>query len=456
MTDKNHDSRRRKLLTGVGAAGAAVLAGCTDGGGGETTTTTEETTDGGTDTTTTTTNGGGGSTPVKIGMPLPLSGELAFFGTNNVLGAKYMQGIINDNGGIGGRNVELVIEDTEADPNQALSVARQLINVEKVDALIGFAGPTVFQVTDLVIENQVPLFATTSAGDLVPIHGGYVWMTYPHDLTGGAAIALAASREEFNGIKSYEKMGILIAQGSLYSSFLGPLQDTFEANGGTVTETVQFTGGKGSYQSEVQRVVDSDPEIITVLATPSDSSKIMRAGFNAGYEGQWIGGEDASTPEFLETVPSQLSDGILSIRSTSPEYVDQQTFDDLAAKMAEAVDYQDTEAGIGTWLTYDAMTIIGLAGQRAVEAGKEVNRATISEGIRPIGTPPGEKVTDYLEGKPMVENGDDVDYEGVRSNCNFTENGNVNSPYNVFQVQDGSWETVGFIPSSEVSEYATE
>lgn len=440
-------TNRRKLLMALGAGAMGGAAGCfNDGDAGSESGGTDRTDNGDGNTAS---DGESSDTPLKIGVGVPLSGDLAFFGKNIDPAVRYVADQINSNGGINGREVEVITNDTRVDSDQAVSMVQSFINVDEVDAMIGFTAATLFKILDQVQENGVPYFAATSSGDLVSRGGEYVYMVFPSDLLSGRAIGLTAAREEYNGEQSYERMGLLVAQGGLYRSFIDPIKRGFTAEGGEITETVEFQGGKSSYQSEAQRVVNSDPEIIAVLAGPSDVVKLMRACFNAGYEGQYIGGEDTTTDEFLADAPSELTDGMLATLSTAPEYVDESFKNDVAENLQE---YSERDYGIGAWLAYDAMSVTGLAMKQAAANGNEITRQNIADNIKGIGRPPGETVRTYPDGAKVIDDGGEVDFQGIRSDCNFSEQGNVSTPFNTLQVRDGEWETIAQIPADLISE----
>ena len=75
--------------------------------------------------------------PIKVGMPIPLSGPPALFGEPAAKGAQMYVDEINAKGGVLGRKIELVIRDSKADANEAVRVARELILKENVDFLMG-------------------------------------------------------------------------------------------------------------------------------------------------------------------------------------------------------------------------------------------------------------------------------------------------------------------------------
>ena len=79
-----------------------------------------------------------GEEPVKIGLDNPLTGTYAAVGKNELIGCQYAVEQINAKGGILGRHVELLVEDsTSGDSSTAVQKARKLIDRDKVNFLVG-------------------------------------------------------------------------------------------------------------------------------------------------------------------------------------------------------------------------------------------------------------------------------------------------------------------------------
>ena len=118
----------------------AILAGCSGGG---------ENTPGNSSS-----NGDSGSAPktdgetIKIGLNFELSGEVASYGQSDAEGVELAVEEINANGGINGKQIELVKQDNKSDAAEAVSVATRLTSQENVLAIIGAAtsGNTLAQV----------------------------------------------------------------------------------------------------------------------------------------------------------------------------------------------------------------------------------------------------------------------------------------------------------------------
>lgn len=98
--------------------------------------------------------------PIKVGMPMPLSGPAALFGDPAAKGAQMFVDDLNAKGGVLGRKVELLVHDSKADANEAVRVARELILKENVDFLVGTLtsaeGPAVSVVAK---ENKIVFIA---------------------------------------------------------------------------------------------------------------------------------------------------------------------------------------------------------------------------------------------------------------------------------------------------------
>src|SRR6185312_263856 len=78
-----------------------------------------------------------GETPIKIGMVDPLTGVYAAPAQNEVIGAKLAVEEINAKGGIIGRPVELLVEDSANDVGTGVQKARKLIERDQVNFMIG-------------------------------------------------------------------------------------------------------------------------------------------------------------------------------------------------------------------------------------------------------------------------------------------------------------------------------
>ena len=74
---------------------------------------------------------------IKIGASLPLTGGFSLTGDKHKQGYQLCIDLINNNGGILGRKVDLLVSDNRSDTETALNQYERMINVQKVDLIFG-------------------------------------------------------------------------------------------------------------------------------------------------------------------------------------------------------------------------------------------------------------------------------------------------------------------------------
>ncbi len=106
--------------------------------------------------------------PIKVGALLSVTGPAAFLGAPEAKTLQMLVDEVNAGGGLRGRKVQLVLKDTGGSPEKAISFARQLMEEEKVFAIIGpsTSGETM-AVKNLVEEGKTILLSCAAAEVIV-------------------------------------------------------------------------------------------------------------------------------------------------------------------------------------------------------------------------------------------------------------------------------------------------
>ncbi len=105
---------------------------------------------------------------IKIGAILAETGPASFLGAPEAKTLRMLVDEVNANGGLGGKKVELIIKDTQASPEKAVSFAKQLIDEEKVFAIIGpsTSGETM-KIKDVAQQGKTILLSCAAAETIV-------------------------------------------------------------------------------------------------------------------------------------------------------------------------------------------------------------------------------------------------------------------------------------------------
>jgi branched-chain amino acid transport system substrate-binding protein len=118
-------------------------------------------------------NGGAASKePIKFGVLQPLTGPVSGAGQAISDSIKIAKDEINAAGGVNGRPIELVVEDTQNDPAACSAAAEKIITRDKVVAIIGAWGSScTLAVAPVVGKQKVPMLVETSSSAKVTTQG---------------------------------------------------------------------------------------------------------------------------------------------------------------------------------------------------------------------------------------------------------------------------------------------
>lgn len=114
----------------------------------------------------------------KFGAVLSLTGAQSFYGTFAKAGIEIAIDDINELGGINGRNVKVIYEDSESNKNKAAISAQKLINVDQVNALFTITPPMAETIAPIAEENKIPSIFISGTNSFAE-NKKYVFKDYP-------------------------------------------------------------------------------------------------------------------------------------------------------------------------------------------------------------------------------------------------------------------------------------
>ncbi|GBE31430.1 leucine-, isoleucine-, valine-, threonine-, and alanine-binding protein precursor [bacterium BMS3Bbin05] len=119
---------------------------------------------------------------IKIGAILAVTGPASFLGSPEAKTLRMLTDEVNAGGGINGEKIELIIKDSGANPEKAISFAKQLIEEDKVFAIIGpsTSGETM-KIKNIAQEGKTILLSCAAAEVIVNPVAKYVFKTPQKD-----------------------------------------------------------------------------------------------------------------------------------------------------------------------------------------------------------------------------------------------------------------------------------
>jgi branched-chain amino acid transport system substrate-binding protein len=130
---------------------------------------------------------------LRFGLAMPLTGSQALYGQDQVKAAEWAVAEINKAGGINGKKLEMVVLDTQADPQLGIQMVNRLVSVEKVPAFVTAWSGVVKAVAPIANDNKVVELSIGAASPDVAKLGEYVYTAFPLADVDIAAVAKYAA-----------------------------------------------------------------------------------------------------------------------------------------------------------------------------------------------------------------------------------------------------------------------
>lgn len=228
---------------------------------------------------------GGGGGELTIGAIFPLTGASTHEGIDERRGVELAVEQINADGGIDGRDLKVIFEDSESRPEAGTDAAHKLIDVNKVPAIIGiFSSGVTLPAAAYAQEQGVVMVNPGSTSPKCAEVGDYFFSTIGLDHLMGSEQAKLALDE------GYTKAAILVPNNPFGIGMEEWMVKTFEENGGEITTIIEYPLAQTDYRAELQRLFEGDPEAILYTAYGEESKILTKQAMEMGAEAQWIGG----------------------------------------------------------------------------------------------------------------------------------------------------------------------
>src|SRR3984893_4609682 len=246
-----------------------------------------------------------GETPVRIGMVDPLTGGYAALALNEVVGAKFATDEINKKGGILGRPVELLIEDSANDVGTGVQKTRKLIDRDEVNFIIGDVNSGIaIAMTQVTSEKKV--LHIVSGGHTDPITGSACsWNVYRVcNSTAMDANAIADTLIEKFGQKGY----FLTPAYAYGHSVQAGLEKKLKAAGGSSAGDL-IPIGTADYSAYLIKAKAFGPQVLINVMGGGDQVNSLKQFVQFGLEKQMAVGGTLFELESLRAVPNEARIG---------------------------------------------------------------------------------------------------------------------------------------------------
>lgn len=228
---------------------------------------------------------------IVIGHYASMTGGTAVFGNSADRGARLAMDEINSTGGVLGKRVRLVTEDTQSKPEEAVTAVQKLINQNKVVALIGeIASSRSIAAAPVAQRARIPMVSPASTNPKVTQVGSFIFRACFIDPFQGTAMADFAMTSD-KGPKA-KRFAVFYDVKNDYS--LG-LREFFTARvkekGGSIVADESYGEGDVDFRAQLQKIKATNPEAIWVPGYYQEVGLIIRQAREMGITVPFLGGD---------------------------------------------------------------------------------------------------------------------------------------------------------------------
>ena len=308
----------------------------------------------------------GESSPFRIGVMESLTGAGETYGTVAVQAKQMAADEINAAGGINGRMLELVIEDSKCSAQDAIAAYHKLTDVDEMKIILGTScSGAMLGVAPLAEEDGVVLFSGLASNPDIADAGDYIFRTQISDIEVGINTGNVLWADGVRRLATITE-GTDYAEGVRRTSVA-----QFEKNGGTVVAEERYASDVTDFRSQLTKLLAVSPDALH-LAPQSEfaAGAIMKQARELGYSGP-IYGETITMGTTALDIAGDAATGLKAITAAADP--DNEKSQEVLANFRERYDYVTLPWHLGS--AYDDVYI-------AAECLKQTNDDQSADGFR--------------------------------------------------------------------------
>jgi branched-chain amino acid transport system substrate-binding protein len=263
--------------------------------------------------------GAQGGGPIRVGFSSAMTGPSAITGEGVKWAAQMLADEYNAKGGIMGRKIELYFGDNAGTPGEAVSAVRKLVDVDRVDVIIGQThSGACLGALPVVKELQVPMVIEACSHpkirDQIGKNGNeWAFRVNPDDV-------MLANQFAKHMARSTKTVSIFAQNDDFGRGAATAYDAAFKKVGITLVSTEFFDRGQADYRPVLTRVKRANPEAVLLVMLASEGSVFMRQFREVGLTQRLYARGSMATVEFLHQVRDNpgIADGLVEATYWTP------------------------------------------------------------------------------------------------------------------------------------------
>ncbi|MBU2548616.1 MAG: ABC transporter substrate-binding protein [Proteobacteria bacterium] len=229
---------------------------------------------------------------IIVGSHQDLSGPIAGWGIQVKMGLEMRAKEINDAGGIHGRKLRLVIEDSKYDPKTAIMVTNKMISRDHVFAFVGNMGsPTAGATKPIISRKKIPqMFPLTAASLFFEPYDRYSF--------GGFVPYYDQARvlvKYFVEKKGYKRIGLMYQDDEMGAIMKAGVEDQLKTYNMTMAGAESYKRGATEFSSQIAKLRKADCELVVLATIIRETVGALKEAKKIGWQVDMCGMTPAQT-----------------------------------------------------------------------------------------------------------------------------------------------------------------
>jgi len=336
---------------------------------------------------------------VKIGIMLPLTGDAALYGESIGTALELAKEEINAEGGILGRKVELVLEDSACNANEGVKAINSLVNLKGLKLIIAAecSGPSLAAAPVAEDAKALYLVAVASNPD-IKYAGDYVFRIAPSDAQQGKDIAQIV----YSG--GFRNTAVLFMDNAYGEGIAGVFMKEIERLDGKVAIKQRFNQDDSDFRTQLLKTKETSPDSLFVVGYPQAYQLIIKQMYELGLDAQIFAGDTFKEASIVEALGDKVEGAIFSA------YAESNSDEFRQFKEAYRKKYGKEYGPYGDY-GYDSLYVL----KAGIEYAKSFDPEVLKEKLYGL------------------------EYRGVTGLTKFDSYGEVDKPFGIMTVKNGEF-----------------
>lgn len=347
----------------------------------------------------------GGGNDILVGQFASLTGKEATFGISSDEGTILAIEEINAAGGVLGRKLKLLTQDTQSKPGEPATVVNKLIARDGVVAILGeVASSRSLEAAPICQQSRIPMISPSSTNPKVTEVGDFIFRVCFIDPFQGTVMANFATKT----LKA-KKVAVFTDVKSDYSKGLAKFfKEQFVKNGGQIVTELDFNGGDKDFKAQLTAIKAASPDAVFVPGYYTDAALICVQAKQLGLNVPFLGGDGWESEKLVE----------IGKDAVEGQYFSTHYHPDVGSPLSKRFVENYKKRWNGK--TPDALAACGYD-----------SALVLADAIKRAGSTDGQKVRDALAATK--------DFQAVTGKISINENRDATKSAVILQVKDGKY-----------------